>query len=183
MFSNLSNKIVRYFYENKHKHKMSYTFRISSLSILQLLTIISISYSQNTAVQSGGTGLEVDEDIGVEILIDDLTEYGKNIGLSEDQIRQEASYKMEKSGIKISQTNYPPYVFLDIRVYKSAFTIEISLSRTILYKTKSGKRYSKLGVTWSQSLVGIHDGTSGYIMDKLSRILDIFISKYKDANT
>jgi hypothetical protein len=108
-----------------------------------------------------GNGLEADTTARLEVLIEDVSEATKQIGLTPQVIEVRVNQSLRKAGI----TPVSPetglgggmlYVNLNV-IANGSFDILIAFSRPVYYRS-GDKWLTKLGYTWIRGMVGYASG-------------------------
>ena len=119
-----------------------------------------------------------------EILIGNLNEDAKKIGLTEERLRTVTELRLRKEGmdIKNASTNLNmPYVCVTITVVGAAFGIDLRIKEVVEIQRKPLPVFCTTS-TWGASSIGTHIGDPEFIVSGLSQLLDEFLNDYYKAN-
>ena len=136
---------------------------------------------------SGAAGETVDESIArfrlfadcgpMNLSVRDLDSEAKTIGLTKNLIQNNVESRLRTA--RLYDPNSVPYLLVDIAVFHDFFHILIGYNKWV-YDQSSHLNYYSL--TWRAGFIGSHSGTSGYILENVSQILDQFLVDYLRVN-
>ena len=114
----------------------------------------------------------------MELAVEQLHEDAGKIGLTLESIRNAAesrirAMRMLKKGARRQ------VLYVRVSVFSAAFNADLSLQRWV---PDLGFGRGGLVEVWDTALVGTHGGSSQFILGKVSRLLDVFLTKYLRAN-
>jgi hypothetical protein len=133
-----------------------------------------------------GNGLEADNTTQLVVLIEELSEKAKNIGLARERIEARVNQLLRKAGITPvpadPKDDRVSVVYVNVNVVASgSFTISIFFERRIFYR--SGDRwFTTLGITWNRSGTGIAHSNADYILDRIAEHVEVFCNEFLKAN-
>lgn len=117
----------------------------------------------------------------IYVLVEDLQENVKKVGLTTNQIQTDIEIRLQRAGLKINkdakQTIYVNVNSINIDSYSMAYSIHISLQQNaVLSRDKS---LSSDATTWSVGQIGVmSNSNTRKIRDTISDFVDEFINKY-----
>ena len=140
------------------------------------------------AVQAAefGTGLKVADYKTLGLLIEDLPDGAREIGLTRNRLRTRLELRFRQAGlvplVPSPSTAFGPYLYVQVLVINSAYTIHLSFLRRVSF-LETGREYTVVSakVWWNGSL-GSHGGSSEYIVADLDLLLDKFLNEYLKVN-
>jgi hypothetical protein len=141
--------------------------------------------TQADAATETTTGLEVANPSSVRVLIEDVTDDGKKLGLSEDIIEARVNAVLRRNGLKpVEATNHCYYV-VHVTVYGIYFATNVSFIREVTFNDGIGER-SKLAKTWDRGSFGTigtnPSGKVNQILDGVSSLTEVFANEFLKAN-
>ena len=131
-----------------------------------------------------GNGLEADTTARLEVLIEDVSEAAKQIGLTPQLIEVRVNQSLRKAGI----TPVSPetglrggrlYVSVTV-IANGSFDILIAFSRQVFYRS-GDKWLTKSGYTWDRGMVG-HASDRDFILNRVSEMVEVFCNEFLKAN-
>jgi len=125
-------------------------------------------------------GLEVADSKKVMVLVDDLNEQAKKIGLQAGKIKTQCESRLKQAGLEASSYK-PENLNINVNVIRYAFTIAVEFHRPVLFEVGEAW-YKKRAVTWCTGVTGTHKGNPEYILQALDGLLDQFLKEYLEAN-
>jgi len=116
----------------------------------------------------------------IRVVIEDLPEDAKRIGLSEERIRNKVEVKFRSLGFKIEEGT-KHFFYIRISVVGNTVAAEAAFVRNVyLYQDSSLLRL--LATVWSQGITGGHGGDGSYILEGVERLEEKFLNEYLKAN-
>ena len=133
-----------------------------------------------------GNGLEVDSTTSLKVLIEEMSEEAKNIGLTYERIEARVNQSLRKAGItpeskpfEVSGRNGAVYLNVAF-VAKDCFRISLFFARPVFYR-KGDKWFTNIGNTWHSGKTGIAHGPD-YILDGIAEMVEVFCNEFLKAN-
>ena len=144
-------------------------------------------------------GLEADSTTGLQVLIEQLQEEEKKIGLTRERLEARVNQSLRKAGItpvqlepeggfRANKEQGSDYLYVNVNVVTSpnrsmsGFTISIEFQRSVFYRSH-GKWFMRGGATWSNSGTGIITaGDADYILDGVAQHVEVFCNEFLKAN-
>lgn len=149
-------------------------------AILLIALMLSTSVAA-AAVSEGGLATANYEHLAINIA--DLSKDAKNIGLTEDRIRDRVESRLESVGLQPVETDgETPFLDITMTVISGAFSIDISYFTPASYEIRGGRRFYYFTDAWQDGFAGEHGRNAAYVIDWLNEILDRFLSQYLKAN-
>ncbi len=129
------------------------------------------------------TGLETADYRNLPILIENMSEGAKDIGLTKNAVKTRVELRLLESNLRPMETSgLRPYFYVQVTVTGSGYSINVALSRMVYFDAPPAF-YGLIGQTWTRGSAGIHGGDSAYVLSSLDGLLDIFLRDYLMANT
>jgi hypothetical protein len=159
-------------------------------NICLALAQITLAFLLATGVvaQTWDSGLEVINPQRMRVVIEDLSESARRLGLSEESIRAKVELQLRRYGIIATQDSRANYSYLYVRITVAGkgpygFNLNVAWKRPIFYIV-DGKSYETTATTWEKGGAGIASEIGGVqlIMSGIADKIDIFISNYLKAN-
>lgn len=132
-----------------------------------------------------GTGLETGGDRRIYVIVEDLGEIAKKIGLNEQIIKSKIELRLRQNGLipvdeKVGlDLHY--YLYINIIVVKNAFSCDVEFTRTVIYMVNE-KTYVTFATMWIKSWTGTHGNNGLHIVDRALDLIDIFINEFLSVN-
>lgn len=142
----------------------------------------------NLAKMSRGIGLEMSPASykKVGIVVEGISYLGREMPVSENEIRNLAEARVTKAGMfPIEVNTHQPFLYLRITIVKSSYSVDASFSRSVSYHLEgTGQNYWTFAQVWQKGVVGTAAPRSirAEVIDSLHDVLDRFISSYYAAN-
>jgi hypothetical protein len=133
-----------------------------------------------------GNGLEADSTTSLKVLIEEMSEEAKNIGLTRERIEARVNQSLRKAGITPVSAQADDYLYVNVNTLDSSFSISISFERRIFYRS-GGKWFTTIGSTWHRSGTGIAQVAraargADYILDRIAEYVEVFCNEFLKAN-
>jgi hypothetical protein len=131
-----------------------------------------------------GNGLETDNTTQLQVLIEEITEAGRKIGLTGERIEARVNQSLRKAGItpvslETGLSGGRLYVNVNVMA-NGSFGISIEFSRQVFYRS-GDKWLTKSGYTWNQGMVG-YGPSRDFILDGVAEIVEVFCNEFLKAN-
>lgn len=135
-------------------------------------------------LEDDATGLETGGDLGIYVIVADLNEDAKQLGLREQIISSKVELRLRQNGIIPIDTwsferNF--FLYIHIMVVGEAFSFEINIQRWVYYFIKN-KEYSIFATTWKKGITGTHSNNESFILNKLLDGIDMFCNEFLKVN-
>ena len=134
-------------------------------------------------IQSG-TGLEVENPKNIQVLVEDLSDEGKQAGLTRDLIMAKVSLRLRQNRltpVKPIQSLKTGFLSVRIGTVGNAYHIEVSFHRTVTYSSND-QMHLIIGRAWRTGGLGTFGNDVNFIFRDLENYLDLFINAYLSAN-
>lgn len=169
-------------------------FRSSKNFFIRLLILLPVlTYGHSAVGQSqlglgklemGVSGLELDNHKRLPVVIGDLPEAAKSVGITRNRLRTIVEVEFRKAGITPVLEDFasmPNYFYVSVNVTGPAFSVETHFQRLVVYEAR-GAWNNISASTWGRSGVGSHGGQSDYIVAGVVQFTQEFLSDYVKAN-
>ncbi|HXW62876.1 MAG TPA: hypothetical protein VEJ45_09765 [Candidatus Acidoferrales bacterium] len=158
--------------------------RITIVTVLAVLLIpmlrASVAFGQEAPLVPGVSTLKGIS--GVQVLIEDLSDSAKALGLEKETIQTDVELKLRLAGIHIlseeEDNNTPgaPSLYVNVRVVRSAAAVAVELKQGVRL-VRNGELSQ--GTTWSVGGVGANltaESIRNHIKDYLDEFLNAWLS-------
>jgi hypothetical protein len=117
----------------------------------------------------------------VGVLIEDLTDDGKKLGLSKDIIEARVNAVLRKNGLKpVEATDH--FYYVQVSVYGVAFAVKVSFVRGVTFNDGIRERFT-LADTWERAYLGTYSSQRmDSILDQVSTLTEQFANEFLKAN-
>jgi hypothetical protein len=131
-----------------------------------------------------GSGMEVLRPTSLEYVVEQVSQDGRRLGISKEQIRHVVEQQLRGAGITPvdgeATGTVDPFVYVRVAVGGNGFNIRVEFSRPVVYEV-DGRLLTTFGVMWSDSITGWSmDGD--YVVGALDRPMRRFIEEFRKAN-
>lgn len=120
----------------------------------------------------------------VNVVVGELTEDAKKIGLTEERIQTVTELRLRKEGIEVIEilesTSPGICLYISIGVVGGAFSVSLGLNEAVYLERMP--EVETIAATWHRGLTGTHGNSSDYIVTALSALIDQFLNDYYKAN-
>ena len=114
----------------------------------------------------------------VRLLVEDLPERAKAIGLSTSRI--ETAVRSRLRGARMySDERLWPYLYVNVNVVGAAFGYKLELNKWVKDEA-SGEE--DMAETWGRGGVGTHGKNPSYVLSAIGELTDLFIDEYLRVN-
>jgi hypothetical protein len=163
--------------------KTNDTFRYVLMLLLFLTPGAFVWGSPETMPEAiSGNGLEAIRTTPLDVLVEDVSDDAKKIGLSKEGIEACVNRTLRQAGITPGgPRDFAGAIFVNINVVGDSFTISISFKRPVFY-SRGDKWFRTVGATWDQSVTGTHGRDGRYILDNIANQLEVFCNEFLKAN-
>ena len=127
------------------------------------------------------TGLEKDDYKKLYMVVEYLPEDAKKIGLNRSVVIIKVVLRLKMAGIT-PVTDSNPFLYINVNVVGGAFNITLEFTRKTTYSSNNIILTKYATITWKESILGTHEGSSGYILENLGELLDQFLNEYLKTN-
>ena len=131
-----------------------------------------------------GNGVEVVDPNRLEYVVEQVSQDGRRLGISKEQIQQIVEQRLRHAGIipvnGEAAGTVDPYVYVRIVVSGKGFNIRVEFSRPVVYEV-DGHLLTSFGVLWSDSITGWSTDGS-YVVAALDGPISRFIEQFRRAN-
>ena len=156
--------------------------RVSNL--IAFVSIAILTTSQAFGQESGpkwDSGLEVEDHSKITVLVEDLAEDAESISLTKENLQNKTEVRLRQAGIDPQENGLSYYLYINVNVTSQSFSVDLQFIR-ITYYLAGSKQFSTMATTWETGSAGTHGGDGHYIIQVLDERIDLFISKYLEAN-
>ena len=124
----------------------------------------------------------------VSLLVEYLSESAKAIGLTRETV--EMTVRSRLRGARIYDANAGPYLYVNTSADKMAFSISFEFKQKF-FKPQIVRQSSEIGLStnfkgdatgWNERVAGTHVSDSGFILQYVGQLTDIFIDEYLRVN-
>ena len=135
-----------------------------------------------------GTGMELANYQQPGILVEQLSGEAKKLALTEKMIEAAVIFKLKQAELEPRALNKDAdsygdaYIYVNVSLVGVAFTVTLALNRTVLYKTGDTYYVLNSNPTWIRSITGTHANNRKFVLQSVSKILDVFLDEYFEAN-
>jgi hypothetical protein len=158
-----------------------------SSKVVAVLVIISTlcgsrSFGQGTSVDLGVNTLKGIN--GVQVLVEDLSDSAKALGLERETIQTDVELKLRLAGMRVlseeegNNTPGNPSLYVNVRVVRSAAAVAVELKQSVR-SVRNGEL--TLGTTWSAGGVGTNL-TAESIRRHIKDYIDAFLNAWLSVN-
>jgi len=135
-----------------------------------------------------GTGMELSNYQQPGVLVEQLGVEAKKLALTEKMILEAVKFKLKQANLepivlnKDAESYGDAYIYVNVSLVGVAFTVTLALNRTVLYKTGDTYYVLNSNPTWIRSITGTHANNRKFVLQSVSKILDVFLDEYFEAN-
>ena len=128
----------------------------------------------------------------IGLLVEDLTEDAKDIGLTEKSIETTVRSRLRSAKIydDIQSSLDKPFLFVNASVFSLAFHVRIELNQPLTKpaitnpdtEQEVSPEITRYAPTWQTASLGTHGSNAGYILQAIATSTDEFIDEYLRVN-
>ena len=145
------------------------------------ITLAVITSTSELADSGLGSGLEVAKNTPIYVLVEELDDDGKGIGLTDDLIRNKVELRLRQNGIRIANKITGMSLYIRVTVYGGVYGFNVSFHRLVDYTVHS-KSYVVFAETYNKFGHGMHAGNLRYVIDSILDGVDIFLGDFLRVN-
>ena len=150
---------------------------------LRLLLVVAAALVCDTSIADDG--LWVDDPEEVAFSVADMTDSARDMGLSSDGFAATLNNMLNHAGLRAKQSDIARddrVLFLDIIVDDETYYASLGFWRMASYRQPDGELNSEFVTVWQDYSVGAHHDDPGAVRDTVNKIIERFITRYRDAN-
>jgi len=152
--------------------------------------LAGVVFAPVQAQERSSNGLEVDDYKQVEVLVEDLHQDAKDIGLTRQRIYNKTALTLRKYGLIPTYGNdlppiakRPEYLYIQVSVSGKGISISVQFLRPVIFLThQTGRAFRHVGITWLTGSTGTHGGNYTYMLDIVEGQVEEFVLAYLEAN-
>jgi len=119
-----------------------------------------------------GTGLEVAHLGSLRVLIEDLSETTKQLGLTDDVLKDKIELRLRRNRITPSDSRTSDYfLYLNLGTTQNSYSFTLEFSRSLVYRVGE-QEYSIVAPVWIKNGFGVNTDRRKMRDDIVNRILD-----------
>ncbi len=149
-----------------------------------ITVVVFLQIAPSISCWEEGTGLETGGDMRVHVLVEDLPEDARQIGLTKQLIQSKVELQLRRNGITPSSKETLEalgyFLYIKVNVVDSCFNIDVEFARITSYIV-GYKTYRKIATTWKTGSTGVY-GNAKYIIGWLLDNIDIFCNEFLSVN-
>lgn len=134
---------------------------------------------------SEDSGLEVDSGIRIYVLIEDLDEDAKAIGLTKELVAGRVELQLRRNGVPVGtrEDSFASGVclYVDCGIIGKAFALSIDFNRDVFYRV-GDEVHSLTASAYNNGVLGTHDGNCRDVIQALTDIIDLFSENFLGTN-
>jgi hypothetical protein len=156
---------------------------LATMAVLFFIPMLSGNRAFGQGPLSLGLGVNTLKGIdGVQVLVEDLSDSAKALGLEKETIQTDVELKLRLAGMRVlsdeEDNNTPgmPYLYVNVRVVRSAAAVGVELRQSVRL-ARNGE--PALGATWSAGGVGTNltaESIRGHVKDYVEAFLNAWLS-------
>ena len=146
-----------------------------TLFLLVFIPILALSQGKRTI------GLEIESGEPIPITVDQLSNVGTKLGLTERSISDRVEQYLKKLGVRASRTNKGIYLSVDVDVDEKTFGVIVKFRRLGSF-TARNQTFEQYITSWVVYSFGSHNDRARPILDAIDENLGYFAQGFKMAN-
>lgn len=131
-----------------------------------------------------GSGVEVVNAKRLEYVVEELSEDGRRLGITKEQIRRKIEQRLREAGITPvdgeTAGTTDPFVYVRVAIGGQGFNIRVEFSRLVSYEV-NGRLLKTFGVMWSNSITG-YSADANVVMTSIDRPVGRFVDEFLKVN-
>lgn len=150
-----------------------------------LILGILLAFMAPGIVSAADSGLEMPPGTKVYVLVEDISNDAKAIGLTTEFITGKAELQLRKNGVPVGTKEESilsgSYLYVNCGVTGRAFAIDIDFRRKVFYRV-GDVIHSVTGSTYHTGGQGTHGANSRYVVQAMTDLIDLFSNDYLRSN-